>query len=129
MKEIFSEADELDGFDDLKDEDKEKIRKAWEDGHVDDADIPDSARKPAKDGDDDEEEDDEPVTKKGKGKKAAPADDGKGKFKFEYAASARSKCKREYSFDCGRNFEMLITGSHDRMPWWDIILAAHNHCA
>ena len=45
-KNQFSEASELDGFEDLKPEDQEKITKAWEDGTVADEDIPESARKP-----------------------------------------------------------------------------------
>ncbi|KAG2353646.1 poly polymerase and DNA-ligase Zn-finger region-domain-containing protein [Suillus spraguei] len=34
MKSQFESADELDGFDDLKDEDKERLRKAWEEGKL-----------------------------------------------------------------------------------------------
>ncbi len=101
MKEIFGEADELDGFDDLKEADQEKLRKAWEEGHVDDADIPDSARKPA--GEEEEEEDDEggSGTKKSKGKKADAG--GSNKFKLEYAASARAKCKSKSHRLCYRS--------------------------
>ncbi|KXN91805.1 PARP-type zinc finger-containing protein C2A9.07c [Leucoagaricus sp. SymC.cos] len=46
IKKNFSEASELDGFEDLNDDDKAKVLKAYEDGHVADEDIPDSARKP-----------------------------------------------------------------------------------
>ena len=53
MRKSFDEADELDGFEELREEDKDKIRKAWTDGHVADEDIPDTARKP------DEEEDED----------------------------------------------------------------------
>lgn len=42
----FSDATELDGFDELNDIDKSKIMKAYEEGHVADEDIPDSAKKP-----------------------------------------------------------------------------------
>lgn len=49
LKKKVSDADDLDGIETLDEEDQEKIRKAWEVGHVDDADIPDSARKPAED--------------------------------------------------------------------------------
>lgn len=49
MKNSFEQASELDGYEDLKPEDQEKVDKAWEDGHVADEDIPDSARKPAGD--------------------------------------------------------------------------------
>lgn len=50
MKKSLGEAEELDGFDDLKKADQDKLVKAWEDGTVADEDIPDSARKD-KDGD------------------------------------------------------------------------------
>ncbi|KAG2068407.1 zf-PARP-domain-containing protein [Suillus decipiens] len=64
MKSQFESADELDGFDDLKDEDKERLRKAWEEGKVADEDIPETARKaPGEEAEDDEE----------KPKKRAPA--------------------------------------------------------
>ena len=52
MKKSFSDASELDGYEDLKPEDQEKVNKAWEEGHVADEDIPESARK-ADDGEDD----------------------------------------------------------------------------
>ncbi|ETW75824.1 hypothetical protein HETIRDRAFT_243903, partial [Heterobasidion irregulare TC 32-1] len=45
MKQQFNEASELDGFDDLKEEDQERVTKAWEAGHVADEDIPETARK------------------------------------------------------------------------------------
>ncbi|KAG9121176.1 hypothetical protein FRC07_002982, partial [Ceratobasidium sp. 392] len=45
FKNQFDEADELDGFEDLKDEDKDRVRTAWAEGHVADEDIPASARK------------------------------------------------------------------------------------
>lgn len=45
MKKSFSEASELDGYEDLKPEDQAKVDKAWEDGEVADEDIPPSARK------------------------------------------------------------------------------------
>lgn len=57
-------ADELDGFEELEPADQEKVKTAWEEGHVADEDIPESARKhPANEGDDDDE----------KPKKRAPA--------------------------------------------------------
>ena len=42
MKESLGEAEELDGFEDLNDEDKARITKAWEEGHVDSADVPET---------------------------------------------------------------------------------------
>lgn len=131
MKNSFDEADELDGFEDLNDDDQEKIRKAWADGKVADEDVPDSARKA--DGEDNDEEDDEkPKAKKG-GKKKADAekdgDGGKGVFKLEYASSARAKCKSACPYrlyytrnthcslttDCGGTFDV---SSQRVLPNW-----------
>lgn len=96
MKASFEDADELDGFEELNDDDKDKIRKAWDVGHVADEDIPETARKPEKD-DADEDEDDEDEKPKKKKAAAKPskkaADDSPRAFKLEYAASSRSKCK------------------------------------
>lgn len=90
MKNSFDEADELDGFDDLKDEDKERVQKAWAEGHVAPEDVPETARKA--DGEEGDEDEDEKPKKKG-GKKKEEDDGGVGVFKFEYASSGRSKCK------------------------------------
>ncbi|KAJ3535013.1 hypothetical protein NM688_g7039 [Phlebia brevispora] len=97
MKKSFEDADELDGFDELRDEDKEKIRTAWEVGHVADEDIPESARKKDEDGDEEEgegEEGEKPKKKKAPAK--APKKDTSnepGVFKLEYSSSGRAKCK------------------------------------
>ena len=56
MKKQFEESSELDGYEDLKPEDKEKIDKAWEAGKVADEDIPETARKPAAEGEAEEQE-------------------------------------------------------------------------
>ncbi|EKM76509.1 hypothetical protein AGABI1DRAFT_44775 [Agaricus bisporus var. burnettii JB137-S8] len=104
VKKSIGEATEIDGYDELNDEDKAKVSAAWDEGHVADADIPDSARKPEgeeeekpkrkaatkkaakKDEDDDEEEDEEEeaeekpkkkVTKKA-AKKVDADEDGEG---------------------------------------------------
>ena len=69
MKSSFEDASELDGFEDLKKEDQERVTKAFESGKVADEDIPDSARKPDGAAADDDEEDDEEKPKK----KRAPA--------------------------------------------------------
>ncbi|KAL6301402.1 hypothetical protein BKA93DRAFT_901941 [Sparassis latifolia] len=103
MKKSFDEADDLDGFDDLKDEDQEKVRKAWEEGHVADEDIPETARKLAsEDGEDEDDDEEGKPKKKPAAKSSKKKDDGgepkKATFKFEYASSGRSKCK-----DCGEN--------------------------
>lgn len=81
MKSQFESADELDGFDDLKDEDKERLRKAWEEGKVADEDIPETARKaPGEEAEEDEE----------KPKKRAPA-----KAKKDAAGEDGEKPKRK----------------------------------
>jgi hypothetical protein len=61
----LNEASDLDGYDDLSSEDKERVDKAWEDGHVADEDIPESAKKPV--GEDGDEE--KPKRKKAAAKK------------------------------------------------------------
>jgi NADH:ubiquinone oxidoreductase subunit len=58
---------DLDGYEELNPEDKEKVNKAWEEGKVAPEDIPESAKKPQGD---DEEGDEE---KKSKSKKDAAA--------------------------------------------------------
>jgi hypothetical protein len=70
MKKSFSTADELDGFDELQPVDQEKVRQAWDDGHVADEDIPETARKPEGD---DEVDEAKPKKKRAQSKK----DDGK----------------------------------------------------
>lgn len=90
MKNSFEEASELDGYDELKEEDQAKVVKAWEEGHVADEDIPESARKEGDgEGDEDDEED------KPKKKKAAPkkkkADDEDGEVEKPKRSRATKK--------------------------------------
>ena len=63
MKETYSDASELDGFDELNPEDREKIVKAFEDGHVAEEDIPESARKEGGEMGSDEEGEEKPKKK------------------------------------------------------------------
>lgn len=70
IKEIHSEASELDGFEDIGEENQAKLVKAWQEEHVDPEDVPESARKP--EGEADEEEEEEGGKKKAT-KKRAPA--------------------------------------------------------
>lgn len=93
MKNSFDEAEELDGFEDLNDEDQERVKKAWAEGHVAPEDIPESARKADGEASEEEEED---KPKKKAGKKKEEEDTGVSVFKFEYASSGRSKCKGAY---------------------------------
>jgi hypothetical protein len=55
MKKSLNDPSKLDGYDLLKPEDQAKIIKAWQEGKVDPADVPESARKPPA-GDEDEED-------------------------------------------------------------------------
>jgi len=43
IKKGYGAPEEIEGFNELNDADKEKFRKAWEDGKVDPADVPPSA--------------------------------------------------------------------------------------
>lgn len=63
MQESYSEPSELDGFDELQAEDKEKVRKAFQDGHVADEDIPETAKKEGAAGEEDEDEEEKPKKK------------------------------------------------------------------
>jgi hypothetical protein len=49
VKSAAGNPSDLDGYDDLKPEDKEKVNKAWEEGKVAEEDIPESAKKPQSD--------------------------------------------------------------------------------
>lgn len=75
MKKQFSAgAEDLDGFEDLKDEDKARIHLAFKEGKVADEDIPDTARKPL---DATSKGDDKPKNKSsGKKKVGADIDEG-----------------------------------------------------
>ncbi|KAI0070546.1 zf-PARP-domain-containing protein, partial [Panus rudis PR-1116 ss-1] len=55
IKEIIDAPEDLDGFEELKPEDQEKIRHAWQDGKVAEEDIPESAKKEEGEGEDEEE--------------------------------------------------------------------------
>ncbi|KAI9458848.1 hypothetical protein BJY52DRAFT_398656 [Lactarius psammicola] len=90
MKKSFSEADELDGFDELQPADQDKIRKAWEDGHVADEDVPETARKAEGD---DGAGDEEPKPKK-KRAPAKKADEGEA-AKPKKARASKKKSDEE----------------------------------
>jgi len=72
MKKSFPKADKLDGFDELQPEDQDKIRKAWDDGHVADEDVPETARK--SDAVDDTNEEAKPKKKRAPSKKDSEGD-------------------------------------------------------
>ncbi|KAJ6516401.1 hypothetical protein C8R45DRAFT_243431 [Mycena sanguinolenta] len=109
VKKVHDEAADLDGFDELSPEDQAKITKAWEVGHVDDEDIPDSARK---DNDDEDDEDDEEKPKKKKAapkkKKAAQDEDEEPKPKKKAAP------RKKVGADISLTFPHLIDESSNR---------------
>ena len=87
FKKSFSQADELDGFDELQPADQDKIRRAWDDGHVADEDVPETARKPEQAGDTDEEA-------KPKKKRAPPKKDDEGDVaKPKKARTTKKVCR------------------------------------
>jgi hypothetical protein len=45
MKTAHPEPTDIDGFEDLREEDQAKIIKTWQEGHVDPEDVPESAKK------------------------------------------------------------------------------------
>lgn len=92
MKAKFTNPDELDGFEDLKEEDQERVRRAWDQGHVADEDIPPTARKPA-DAADDEDDEDKPKKKRVPAKKKVEAEGDEEKPKKKRATKQK---KTEY---------------------------------
>ncbi|KAJ4472127.1 hypothetical protein J3R30DRAFT_1037186 [Lentinula aciculospora] len=86
VKDEHPDASDVDGFEELRPEDQEKVIKAWEVGKVADEDIPETARKA--DGDGDEEEDEKPK-KKARAPKKKADDDGEEKPKKPRAAKTK----------------------------------------
>ena len=70
VKKSIDSPDDIDGFDDLTDADKEKVRKAYGEGKVAEADIPETAKK-SEDEDEDEEAEAKPKKKRAPPKKKA----------------------------------------------------------
>jgi len=102
MKKSVQEASDLDGYDDLRPEDQATVIKAWQDGHVADEDIPDSARKPA-----DEDGEEKPKkTKKAAVKKKANESDGEAAEKPK-KAKATAKV-RTLTFKWSRSFDIYL---------------------
>lgn len=76
MKKSFSKADELDGFEELQPADQEKVRQAWNDDHVADEDVPETARKAQGD---DEADEVKPKKKRSSTKKDDAGEEAKPK--------------------------------------------------
>ena len=64
VKKTLENAEDLDGFEELKEGDQDKLKAAWEAGHVADEDIPPTAKKL-----DDDGEEEKPKTRASKKKK------------------------------------------------------------
>ena len=110
VKKSITEASELDGYEALQPEDQAKIVKAWQEGHVDDEDIPETARKPAGDEDGSEEKPKKAAKRAPAKKKAAAAAGSEGeaeerpKRKAKTAAAAKVRSllfKMVIAFNCG----------------------------
>lgn len=86
VKKNLSEPGELDGFEDLDEADKAKVIKAWEDGHVTEGDIPDSARKL-------KGKEEENPEKRASGKEAAKKEDEHAEEGTEEEAEGKPKKK------------------------------------
>ncbi|PFH47702.1 hypothetical protein AMATHDRAFT_151459 [Amanita thiersii Skay4041] len=71
MKSQFNDPSELDGYDELRPEDQERISTAFEEGHVAEEDIPETAKKEGAGEDVSEEEGEDKPKKKTAPKKAA----------------------------------------------------------
>jgi hypothetical protein len=89
IKKFFPDPADLDGYEDLKPEDQQKIKTAYEAGHVAEEDIPETAKKPAGEGDEDEEE--EKPKKKGGRKRKADDEEGGEEEKPKKKAGGRAK--------------------------------------
>jgi len=96
FKDAFDNPDELDGFEELKAVDKERVRKAWEDGKVADEDIPPTAKKTG-DAGDAGEDDEKPKKKRAPPKKKArkDEDDGDGEDDEEKPKRKKAASKKE----------------------------------
>jgi hypothetical protein len=85
FKTSFDNADELDGFEDLKGADQARVRKAWEEGKVAEEDIPETAKKLG-----DASEDEEKPEEKPKKKRAPPKKKAKVNFLALHLGQTRS---------------------------------------
>lgn len=94
IKNSVGDVEDLDGFDELKDEDKDRLRHAFEEGKVADADIPASARKPV------DEESEKPKKKRAPAKKAeADTEEGdEEKPKKAPARKPRAKVSHDHHY-------------------------------
>lgn len=112
MQKSFREASEIDGYEELRPEDQAKVIKAWQDGHVADEDIPDSARKAV---DEDAEEKPKKARKAPAKKKKADESDGEAVEKPKKSKAAKVRLLLLNNFICiDRDDNLLITESCER---------------
>jgi hypothetical protein len=86
MKAAHPEPSDLDGYEELREEDQAKIIKAWQEGHVDPADVPESAKK-------EEVEGEEKPKKKAAPRKKKADDEADGEAAEEKPKRSRAKAK------------------------------------
>ena len=90
-KRSFENVKDLDGFEELREDDQEKLKAAWEAGHVADDDIPPTAKK--SDGDGEEE-----IPKERASEKKKEADNNKEDEKPRRSRGRRPKVSRSHRF-------------------------------
>lgn len=112
MKAKFSSAEDLDGFEDLKEEDQERVRRAWEEGRVADEDIPETARKPA-----DAEDDEKPKKKRAPAKKKNEVEgDEEGRPKKRRATKSKKTDEEDEDEAEAEDFEEKPKSAPARKP-------------
>ena len=82
-KKSFEDVEDLDGFEELNEEDQQKLKTAWEAGHVAEEDIPPTAKK--------EDGEEEKPKKRATKKKKEAEDDGEGEEEEEKPKKARGR--------------------------------------
>jgi hypothetical protein len=92
MKSQFENASELDGFEDLRDEDKQRVTVAFGAGKVAEEDIPASAKRADGTADDVEEEEEKPKKKRAPAKKKDDDGDAEAKPKRARAKVSVPRC-------------------------------------
>ena len=92
VKKAFEDVEDLDGFEGLKEEDQEKLKAAWEAGHVAEEDIPPTAKKS-----DEDDEEEKPKKRASKKKKEADEDAEEEEEKPKKSRGRKPKVSRIYS--------------------------------
>ncbi|GAA5922620.1 uncharacterized protein JCM15063_003364 [Sporobolomyces koalae] len=95
MKDSFEAADEIDGFEDIPGDDQERVRKAFQDGHVADEDIPDTARKPEPASDEEEKPKKRKTTKRKKKEDSDEEEEVKAEEEEEKPKKKKAPAKKK----------------------------------